>query len=323
MALLEAGPADGPLMMFVHGWPERGLVWRAQVAHFAAAGWHCVAPDLRGYGDAPKPAEPEAYAIEPVVLDLLDLHDSLGGQSAVWVGHDWGSPVVWAVAGHHRERCRGVASLCVPYLPGGFGLDNLVPLVDRDLYPAEQFPYGQWDYYRFYAEHFEQATADFEADVAATVSLLYRRGRPASVGKPARSAGVRANGGWFGAAHRAPPLPRDETMLSPEDFGEVVAGLSASGFRGPNSWYLNDAANLAYAATLPRGGRLDLPVLFVHAAWDGICETVRSSLADPMRAACPDLTEETVDAGHELILESPLEVNAALESWLEAEQLRP
>jgi pimeloyl-ACP methyl ester carboxylesterase len=231
--------------------------------------------------------------------------------------------VVWALAGHHPERCRGVASLCVPYLPGGFALESLVPLVDRDLYPAGEFPYGQWDYYRFYEESFDQATADFEADVAATVSLLFRRGRPGSVGKPARSARVRANGGWFGDTHRAPPLPRDETMLSREDYDEIVAGLETNGFRGPNSWYLNDAANRAYAATVPHGGRLDLPVLFVHAAWDGICETVRSSLADPMRAACPDLTEETVDAGHELILESPLEVNAALASWLAARQLQP
>src|SRR4051812_42479263 len=47
---LEAGPADGPLMMFLHGWPGIGLMWRAQLEAFAADGWHCVAPDLRGYG---------------------------------------------------------------------------------------------------------------------------------------------------------------------------------------------------------------------------------------------------------------------------------
>jgi pimeloyl-ACP methyl ester carboxylesterase len=46
---LEAGPADGPLMIFLHGWPQIGLTWRAQMEAFASEGWRCVAPDMRGY----------------------------------------------------------------------------------------------------------------------------------------------------------------------------------------------------------------------------------------------------------------------------------
>lgn len=310
---------ERPLMVFVHGWPERGLVWRRQVEHFTAAGWECAAPDMRGYGDAKVPAEPSAYALEEIVGDLLELHDSLGGRPAVWVGHDWGSPVVWSMAAHHPGRTRAVASLCVPYLPQGFALETLVPLVDRDLYPEERFPYGQWDYYRFYAESFEQATADLDADVAATAAVLFRRSGPEAAGKRARTAEVRARGGWFGAAHRAPVLPRDTSMLSDEDFGTVVAGLRAHGFRGPGSWYLNDEANLAYAARA--ADRLSMPVLFVHAAWDTICETVRSGLAEPMRAACDDLTEVTIDAGHEVMLERPAEVTTALRDWLATAKL--
>ena len=306
-------------MVFVHGWPERGLVWREQVAAFTAAGWECVAPDMRGYGGAKVPAEPSAYALEEIVGDLLELHDSLGGRPAVWVGHDWGSPVVWSMAAHHPERTRAVASLCVPYLPRGFALATLVPLVDRELYPRDRFPYGQWDYYRFYAERFEQATADFEADVAATVALVFRRSRPEVAGRRARSAGVRANGGWFGEAHRAPAMPRDTSMLSERDFETVVAGLRQHGFRGPCSWYLNDEANIAYAARA--ADRLDMPVLFVHAAWDTICETVRSDLAEPMRAACADLTEVTIGAGHEVMLERPAEVTAALRDWIATAKL--
>ncbi|MFI7601884.1 alpha/beta hydrolase [Actinoplanes sp. NPDC049681] len=312
---------ERPLMVFLHGWPERGLVWRAQVEHFTAAGFECVAPDLRGYGDAEVPHDPGAYAVEHVVEDLLRLHDSLGGRPAVWVGHDWGSPVAWSLAAHHPERCRAVVSLCVPYLPEGFTLANLVPLVDRELYPEDRFPYGQWDYYRFYAEHFDQAVADFEADVPATVSLLYRRSRPEVVGQPARSAAVRANGGWFGDAHRAPALPRDRAMLSDADHAEIVAGLAAHGFRGPCSWYLNDEANAAYAARA--AAELRMPVLFVHAAWDTICETRHSRLAEPMRAACADLTEVTIEAGHEVMLERPAEVNDAIGAWLATRRLGP
>jgi pimeloyl-ACP methyl ester carboxylesterase len=60
----EAGPAGGPLMIFLHGWPEIGLVWRAQVEAFAAEGWHCIAPDMRGYGGSSAPSASTAYALK-------------------------------------------------------------------------------------------------------------------------------------------------------------------------------------------------------------------------------------------------------------------
>jgi soluble epoxide hydrolase/lipid-phosphate phosphatase len=97
-----------------------------------------------------------------------------------------------------------------------------------------------------------------------------------------------------------------------------VAALRRNGFRGPDSWYVNDAANVAYAARAPEGGRLRMPVLFVHARWDTVCDTAHTRLAEPMRAACTDLHEVTIDAGHDVMLERPDEVNAALESWTAA-----
>ncbi len=319
-AWMEAGPHDGPLMVFIHGWPGLGLIWRAQLAHFAAAGWRCVAPDMRGYGGSSVPTTTAAYALRETVADMVELHDALGGAPAVWVGHDWGSPVVWALASHHAGRCRGVANLCVPYLARGFALPNLLPLIDRALYPADEYPVGQWDYWLFYRERFAQAAADFEADAAATLALLYRAGSPDASGKPAFTASIRARGGRFGPA-RTPVLPRDPTMLSQADYDGLVAAFTRTGFCGANAWYMNDAANLAYAAEAPNFGRLTLPVLFVHAAWDAVCETVHSRLADPMRADCADLTEATIEGGHSLTLERPAEVNAALENWLTAKGL--
>jgi pimeloyl-ACP methyl ester carboxylesterase len=321
-AYLAAGPEDGPLMIFVHGWPERGLVWRAQLEHFAAAGWRCVAPDMRGYGGSSVPDSTDAYALREIVADMVELHDALGGAPAVWVGHDWGSPVVWSLASHHAGRCRAVVSLCVPYVESGFALVNLLPFVDREIYPAAAFPDGQWSYYRSYERGFPRIVADFEADVAATVALLFRSGSPRTVGRPARSAKVTPDGGWFGPAHRAPVVPRDEAMLTQSDYETIVAGLSANGFRGPCAWYVNDEANVAYAAEAPDGGRLSLPVLFVHAAWDGVCDTAHTRLADPMRATCANLTEVSIDAGHDVMLERPAEVNAALAGWLAAEVRR-
>ena len=320
---LEAGPADGPLLLFIHGWPELGLVWRAQLAHFAAAGWRCVAPDMRGYGGSAVPTTTAAYAVRELVADMVELHAALGGAPAVWVGHDWGSPVVWALAAHHAGRCRAVANICVPYLARGFALPTLVPLVDRTLYPADKYPVGQWDYFQYYREHFAQAAQDLEADAAATLAALYRRGSPAAVGPPAPTASFRAQGGWFGPAHRAPAMPRDLTLLPEADHNALVAAFRQTGFAGANAWYLNDADNLVYAAEAPNFGRLALPVLFLHAAWDTTCDTVRSRLAEPMREDCADLREVTIEGGHELMLECPAEVNGALEAWITAKNLHP
>jgi len=320
-AWLEAGPPSGPLVIFLHGWPELGLVWRAQLEHFAQLGYRCVAPDMRGYGGSSVPTATTAYAVRELVHDMLELHDALGGAPAIWVGHDWGSPVVWSLASHHAARCRGVASLCVPYFAHGFALSHIAEWVDRQLYPEDQYPVGQWDYFEFYREHFDQAAQDFEADIAATLALLYRTGSPGAIGARAFTSAVRARGGWFGVARRAPVVPRDPTLLSAGDFDALVAAFRTTGFRGANSWYMNDAANIAYAAEAPGGGRLALPVLFLHAAWDIVCDTMRTGMAEPMRASCAALTEIAIQGGHELMLERPAEVNAAIADWLTHHQL--
>jgi len=317
-AYLEAGPPDGPLAIFVHGWPELALVWRPQMEHFAARGWRCVAPDMRGYGGSSVPTSTSAYALRESVADMIELHDALGGAAAVWIGHDWGSPVVWAIAAHHADRCRAVANLCIPYVARGFTLGNLIPLVDREMYPIDAYPVGQWDYWLYHRENFAESSRDLETDVAATIAMLYRRGTPESIGKRAPVATLRANGGWFGSAHRAPAMSRDESMLDAGSFESLIAAFTSTGYSGADAWYLNDDANAAYAAQAPDFGRLTLPVLFVHAAWDAVCETVHSRLADPMRADCTDLTEVTIEGGHELTLELPNEVNDSLERWLAA-----
>lgn len=320
-AYLEMGPADGPLMIFIHGWPMLGLVWRRQLEHFSARGWRCIAPDMRGYGGSSVPTRIADYATQDMVGDMVELHDALGGAPAVWVGHDWGAPVVWALAAHHAERCVGVANLCIPYFARGFVLPHFIPLVDREMYPVDTYPIGQWDYWEFYRERFAEATRQLEADPDATIAALYRSGKPDAVGAPARTAGVRARGGWFGP--NIPKMARDEDFLSQSDHDALVAAFTATGFRGANAWYLNDVANLDYAARAPRFGRLALPVLFLHAAWDMTCETLRSRFAEPMRADCTDLDEATIEGGHSLMLERPDEVARVLEDWLARKVLRP
>lgn len=318
----EAGPARGPLMIFVHGWPELGLMWRAQVEFFAARGWHCVAPDMRGYGASSVPGKAEDYALSEIVQDMVELHDHFGGKPAVWVGHDLGSPVIGALAAHHSKRCRGLGLISVPYSPDAFALSSVLPLVDRTLYPADQYPDGQWDYYRFYLTNFDQAVADFDADVARSLSIIYRSGSPDSVGRAYRSAMITKNGGWFGTAHRAPDIQPDPAIWSAGDFDALVKAFRVTGFRPGNSWYLNDDANIAYARAAPDRGRIAQPVLFINGDWDGICDITRSHLGDPMREKCADLSITTLEGAHWLPLERAAETNQALENWLSAKGLK-
>lgn len=312
------GPADGTPIIFVHGWPELAISWRHQLPAMAALGFRAIAPDMRGYGRSAVYGRHEDYALREAVADMIELLDHLGHERAIWVGHDWGSPVVWSIATQHPARCHGVASLCVPHIPAGFAPVNFLPLVDRTTYPEAEYPLGQWDYMAFYEESFEAAHTAFEVNVANTVSVLFRKGNPAGRGKPSRTAVTRRQGGWFGPGAGAPDVPRDADVLTEADHAAYTAALSRNGFFGPDSWYMNHARNVAYAGEAKGGGRIDMPVLFLHGRHDFTCETIDSRLAEPMRAACADLTEAVVESGHWMAQERPVAVNAHLARWLAA-----
>src|SRR6266545_7293967 len=316
---LASGAQDAPLIVFVHGWPELSISWRHQLPCLAGLGFRAVAPDMRGYGRSSVYSRHEDYALEHAVADMLELLDAMGREKAVWVGHDWGSPVVWSLASHHPERCFGVANLCVPYLRTGFTPRTLLPLIDRSVYPEAQCPAGQWDYQLFYEESFDTARAAFEADVRSTVKALFRKGNPAGRGKPSRTAHVRRDGGWFGGAGRAPDVPLDTDVLTEADLHMYVAALEGNGFFGPDSWYMNQSRNLEFASRAVNGGMITLPVLFLHGEYDFVCETVTSRLAEPMRQDCANLTEVRVPSGHWMAQERPAAVNAALARWLAAQ----
>jgi pimeloyl-ACP methyl ester carboxylesterase len=315
---LACGATDATPLIFVHGWPELSISWRHQLPVFAALGFRCVAPDMRGYGRSSVYDRHEDYALEHSVRDMIDLLDGIGQEQAVWIGHDWGSPVVWSIAAHHPNRCLGIVNLCVPYIPAGFAPSQIVPLVDRSVYPEADFPAGQWEYQLFYEENFDKARASFEACVADSVKALFRKGNPAGKGQPSRTALVRRDGGWFGGTGRAPSVPRDPEVLTESDLSSYVAALERNGFFGPDSWYMNHARNIAYAEKAADGGRLSMPVLFLHGAFDYTCETIDSRLAEPMRESCADLTEVVVQSGHWMAQENPVAVNVALARFLAA-----
>ncbi len=311
---LAAGPANGPLVIFIHGWPELSISWRHQLPALASLGFRAIAPDMRGYGRSSVPSRHEDYAQEHIVRDMIELIDSLGREKAVWVGHDWGSPVAWNVASHHPERTEAVASLCVPYYTFDRGFEHTLTLVDRKLYPADEFPYGQWDYMRYYEESFAEAIAPMDANVENFLKIAFRKGNPDGEGQRAITSTARRSHGMLGP--QIPDLPRDGDVLTDEDLSVYVSALRRNGFFGPSSWYMNHVRNAAYGKAAKNDGYLDMPALFLNARYDYVCECTHSRLAEPMRAHCRNLTEVTIRSGHWMAQEKPLEVNAELVKWL-------
>src|SRR3984957_4658602 len=115
-------------------------------------------------------------------------------------------------------------------MPDGFALPSLLPSIDRKLYPVDQYPDGQWDYYRFYLTHFEQTVADFDADIRASLAAIFRSGSPKSVGKVYRSAITTRNGGWFGSEHHAPAVQPDPALWPRAGFSSLGEAFRLTGF---------------------------------------------------------------------------------------------
>jgi len=112
---LAAGPADGPLVLLLHGFPETSHGWRHQMPALAAAGFRVVAPDQRGIGLSSKPAGIAAYRIDLLAADIVALVRALGRERAQVVGHDWGGAVTWYLALHHADVVERVAILDAPH----------------------------------------------------------------------------------------------------------------------------------------------------------------------------------------------------------------
>jgi pimeloyl-ACP methyl ester carboxylesterase len=110
--VLEQG--QGPLVVLCHGWPELSYSWRHQIPALADAGFHVVAPDMRGFGRSSAPADINAYSIFDTTGDMVALVSALGEKQAMIVGHDWGAPVAWIAAQFRPDVFTKVAGLSVP-----------------------------------------------------------------------------------------------------------------------------------------------------------------------------------------------------------------
>ncbi|XP_042419502.1 epoxide hydrolase A-like isoform X1 [Zingiber officinale] len=112
-----AEKGDGPIVLFIHGFPELWYSWRHQIISLAARGYLAVAPDLRGYGDSDSPPSASDYSIFHLVGDLVALVHALGQDQVFVVGHDWGAIVAWWLCVLRPDMVKALVNLSVPYSP--------------------------------------------------------------------------------------------------------------------------------------------------------------------------------------------------------------
>lgn len=113
--VMEAGPADGPMIMFLHGFPEFWFAWRKQIGYFADKGYLVVVPDQRGYNLSDKPEGIAAYKTDELAKDVIGLIDYYGRDQIYLVGHDWGASVSWWTALKYPERIKRLVIMNVPH----------------------------------------------------------------------------------------------------------------------------------------------------------------------------------------------------------------
>ncbi|KAK4499646.1 hypothetical protein PRZ48_010164 [Zasmidium cellare] len=195
------------------------------------------------------------------------------------------------------------------------GFDAAVATVNRDIYPEDKYPYGQWAYQHYFETHFERMVKWFGADVETCLPVMYTKGSPEGMGKVSPAANIGDEGGMFASEKPDPAwrnIPRSMLCAEEEYLQEAIAAFKHSSFWGPLARYSNHERNEKYFETAKNDGTLHMPALFVAGSWDSGCDVVHSTLAEPARRNCTNLTETSVEAGHWVVQEKPEDVNAAI-----------
>jgi pimeloyl-ACP methyl ester carboxylesterase len=292
LSVHEAG--EGPAVVLCHGFPELAYSWRHQVSALADAGFRAIAPDQRGYGGSSIPEKIEDYDVEHLSGDMVALLDALDIDKAVFVGHDWGGFVAWAMPVLHPDRCLGAIGVNTPYsaFPG------TEPL--RQIFPDPEKLYILW----FQTPGVAETILD--RNPRLVFEKLMRRGMK-------REGTLRDMADANPFRDLAALESASEELLSAEELDTYAQAFEKSGFFGGISWYRNIDRN---AQRFPEIGvkKLDLPCLQITAEWDA---ALPPESAEPMRQTCSDLEIHMIrECGHWTQQEKPDELNRLLIDWL-------
>ena len=291
LEVFSAGAADGTPIVLCHGWPEHAFSWRHQVPVLAEAGYHVIIPNQRGYGRSSRPEAVEDYDITHLTGDLVALLDHYGHDKALFVGHDWGAIIVWALAMLHADRVAGVINLSVPFMQRGD-----TPWVDF----WEQALGGD-----FYIVHFNRqpgvADAAFAANTENLLRNLYRTNQwqhePVDLGEGMPMINMAT----------AAEMP-GELMMSEEDLDVFVSSFNQSGFTGGINWYRNFNRNWGILGDCEQ--KISQPTLMIYGSYDMVPPS------PDLDQVVADLETVTLDCGHWIQQERPEQTNEAILGWL-------
>jgi pimeloyl-ACP methyl ester carboxylesterase len=290
LEVFEAGRQNaGRPIVLCHGWPEHAFSWRYQVPALAAAGYHVIVPNQRGYGRSSCPTEVTAYDIEHLSGDLVALLDHYGYDDATFVGHDWGSMVVWGLALLHPGRVNAVVNLSLPYQERG----------ERPWVEVMEDALGS----DFYFVHFNRrpgvADAVFDENASRFLRNLFRKNQPPMESRPGMALIDLARAG----------APLGEPVMSDDELAVFVSAFASTGFTGSVNWYRNLDRNwhlLAAADPI-----VHQPALMIY----GDRDTVMRS--DRLAEFVPGVEVVSLDCGHWIQQEEPEETNRAILEWLD------
>lgn len=294
----------GPLVLLVHGFPESWYSWRRQLPILAAAGYRAAAIDVRGYGRSSKPADPGAYRMLELVEDNAAVVRALGEESAVIVGHDWGSTIAANSALVRPDVFRAVGLLSVPYAPRGGPR------------PSEVFARmgGAEEFYVSYFQEPGRAEAEIEPDVRGWLAGFYAALDGETMpGADAPDPHFVARGGTL--RDRFPTGSRPG-WLSEDDLDFYAGEFERTGMSGALGRYRNMDRDWEDLADFD-GAPITQPSLFIGGGLDA-STTWMADAIDAFPTTLPALTASHLldGCGHWIQQERPDEVNRLLTDWL-------
>ena len=296
-----AEQGEGPLVLLLHGFPESWYSWRHQFEPIAKAGFKCVAPDMRGYGDSDAPEDISAYNQVEVVNDIAGLVTALGYETAIVIGHDWGAPTAWSCAKNHPDLFTAVGALSVPYSPRAESppLDTLKAIF-KDMF-----------FYQLYFQTPGIAESELERDVEVALrKFLHLASGDADV------SGMTPKSADADLLSDLPDPGQLGDWCSVEDLAYYVAQFEKSGFRGPLSYYRNH--NESWAMTVDTPTTIEQPAMFMAGDKDGVIVMAAEALkAMPNYVKDLRINELIPGAGHWTQQEAPEAVNEGILRFLQ------